>query len=91
MSWTNMKCPECGKERTMLPEWKACGYCKNEGEELPKMWHAWRNNVCRRLTAEQVRIIRASGASDSMLATRFGVSTTSIWMARNGRTYRWVA
>ena len=90
MSYTNMKCPECGKERTMLPEWKACGYCDPKGKELPDDFHSRRTSKQQKLTEEQVREIRTSDKSLFALASRFGVSPMAIWKAKNAKSYKWI-
>ena len=42
----------------------------------------------RRLTPEQVAIIRASRESSNTLGRRYGITSTAIWHARVGYTYK---
>ena len=95
MSYTNMKCPECGKERTMLPEWEACGICRDEGEELGPEWYV-RNRLKpsgyvgpgSKLTDQQIKNIRRSKKSTRELARQYKVSPPTVWKARTGKTYK---
>lgn len=52
-------------------------------EQLRRLHHSR-----RALNAEQVRAILSSDESTRAAALRFGVSQSTIWGVRNGRTYR---
>lgn len=46
------------------------------------------NHPDARLTAADVRAIRLSSETNATLAERYGVGLTTVWKARNGRTWR---
>lgn len=51
-------------------------------------WRHW-----QKLTEDNVREIRKlmkEGASDTVISQKFGVSSTSIYNIKIGRTFRWV-
>lgn len=60
----------------------------NDASELAELATVERAKLNRKLSPEQVREIRSSTETRKALAERFGVSTSTVSAAANGRTYQ---
>lgn len=70
--------------------WRA-GHCKSGPRKAASPYHRGETNPHAKLTAEQVRAIRASTSASTALASMYGVTRSTITHIRDGSTWRSLA
>lgn len=93
----NFACHKCDNPWCVRPTHLFDGTHKENMEDCARKGRTSRTHTKRgeessqsRLTAEQVKLIRSSGAPATVLAAQFGVSKTAIYLVRNGKNWGWL-
>ena len=87
-------CHKCDNRGCVNPDHLFAGTPKDNSQDMLKKGRRFQpkvdgmNSSHSKLTNEQVRYIRASGATQTNLAKVFGVTQAAVWYIKARRTYR---